>query len=166
MVERAITDGLVLLKAAETGDLTTEVTDLAGWTDMSGKALTYNINESRANAGVNPHGTNPRTRQLAGRITGTIAMTFLNDAGGTPDPESFLEAIHSDHGRLQFAIQDDRNALATGAGGVIEPDPSGANPQRTGSAIINSIDYFGTADGTASVVSVTCDLDRDFARRV
>ena len=166
MVERAITDGLVLLKAAPTGDLTAEVTDLAGWTDMSGKALTYNINESRANAGVAPHGSNPRTRRLAGRITGTIAFTFLNDAGGTPDPESFLEAIHSADGRLQYVVQDDRNALATGAGGAIEPDPSDANPQRTGSAIINSIDYFGAADGTPSVVSVTCDLDRDFARRV
>ena len=42
-------------------------------------------------------------------------------------------------------------------------DPSDANPQYTGSAIINSVDYFGVADGngnTAAVVSVTADLDR------
>ena len=166
MVERAITDGLVLLKAAPTGDLTAEVTTLTGWTDMSPKALTYNINETRGNAGVRPHGANPRTRQLPGAITGTIALTFLNDAGGDPDPESFLEAIHSADGRLQYVIQDDREALATGALGVIEPVASSGNPQRAGSAIINSIDYFGPGDGTASIVSVSCDMDRDYARRV
>ena len=162
MVERAITDGLVLVEAAATGDVTAAVTAVGTYTDLSPKALTYNISESRANATVNPHGAIPRGRVLAGPITGTIAMTFLRDSDGTPDPEALLEGIHSSHGRLHFVIQDDRSDLTVG--GNVTPAASDANPQYAGSAMINGIDYFGPADGTPSVVSVTCDLDRDFAR--
>ena len=102
-------------------------------------------------------------------VTGTINITCLRDSGGAIDPEAVFEGIHKTHGRMQFVIQDDRTLLATGANDAVEPDPSDANPQYTSSAVISSIDYFGVADGnggTAAVVSVTADLDRDFARRV
>ena len=131
--------------------------------------MTYNIADTRANGSNRPHGANPRVRVSAGAVSGTINIACLRDPGGTPDPEAVFEGIHKTHGRLQFAIQDDRTLLATGANDAIEPDPSAANPQYTSSAVINSIDYFGVADGngnTAAVVSVTADLDRDFARRV
>ena len=168
MVEKALIDGLLLIKEAETGDLTADVTDAdPPWVDLSSKALTYNIVDTRANGSNRPHGANPRVRVSAGAVSGTINITCLRDSGGTPDPEATFEGIHKTHGRMQFAIQDDRSELVSGAD--IVPDPSAANPQYTSSAVINSIDYFGVADGngnTAAVVSVTADLDRDFARRV
>ena len=165
MVEKSLTDGLVLVKEAASGDLSASVDDLAGWTDLSTKALTYNITDSRANGNIRPHGTNPRSRATAGAVTGTISMAFLRDSGGAVDPEATLEAIHKTHGRLQFAIQDDRSEL----GAPPTPAATAGNPQYASSAIINSVDYFGVADGnggTAAVVSVTADLDRDFARYV
>ena len=165
MVEKALNDGLLLIKEAATGDITAEVVDTAGWTDLSPKALTYNIADTRANGSIRPHGTNPRSRVTAGAVTGTINITCLRDSGGTPDPEAVFEGIHKTHGRLQLAIQDDRSDL----GDPPTPSASDTNPQYTSSAVINSIDYFGVADGnggTAAVVSVTADLDRDFARRV
>ena len=165
MVEKALVDGLLLIKEAAAGDITAEVTATATWTDLSSKALTYNIADTRANGATRPHGTNPRVRVSAGAVSGTINITCLRDSGGAIDPEATFEAIHKTHGRLQFAIQDDRSDL----GDPVMPSASDANPQYTSSAVISSIDYFGVADGngnTAAVVSVTADLDRDFARRV
>ena len=169
MVEKSLIDGLVLVKEAASGDLSASVDALAGWTDLSTKALTYNITDSRANGNIRPHGTNPRSRATAGAVTGTISMAFLRDSGGTVDPEATLEGIHKTHGRLQFVIQDDRSDLIANAGDPVIPDATAVNPQYVSSAIINSIDYFGVADGaggTAAVVSVSADLDRDFARYV
>ena len=149
MVEKALVDGLLLVKEAETGDLTTEVVagDYGDYEDLSPKALTYNIADTRANGSTRPHGANPRVRVSAGAVSGTINITCLRDSGGAIDPEAVFEGIHKTHGRMQFVIQDDRTLLATGANDAVEPDPSDANPQYTSSAVISSIDYFGVADG-------------------
>ena len=168
MVEKALVDGMVLVKSAETGDIAAAVTAVATWIDLSTKALTYNIADTRANSSTRPHGTNPRSRVTAGAVTGTISMTFLRDSNsGGVNPEAVLEAIHKSHGRMQFAIQDDRSELLEADGTLMTAEASDTNPQYASSAIISSVDYFGVADGnggTAAVVSVTADLDRDFAR--
>ena len=166
MVEKALVDGLLLIQEAAAGDLTAEVMAVGAYTDLSSKALTYNIADTRANGSTRPHGINPRVRVSAGAISGTINITCLRDSGGAIDPEALFEGIHKSHGRFQFVIQDDRSDLG---GPPPTPAASDANPQYTSSAVISSIDYFGVADGngnTAAVVSVTADLDRDFARRV
>ena len=88
MVEKSLVDGLLLVKEAATGDIVADVVATTGYTDLSSKALTYNIVDSRANAGIRPHGTNPRQRMTAGSISGTITIACLRDSGGTPDPEA------------------------------------------------------------------------------
>ena len=84
MVEKALIDGLVLVKEAASGDLSAEVDGLAGWTDLSTKALTYNITDSRANGNIRIRmEPTPDQRATAGAVTGTISMAFLRDSGGT-----------------------------------------------------------------------------------
>ena len=82
MVEKVIVDGLVLIKA-KTADLTAAVTGMvpADYKDYSRKALTFDVNQSRAAVEVRPHGTNPMSRQLGGAVNGTLNLTFLRDPG-------------------------------------------------------------------------------------
>ena len=147
------------------GDITAEVTTAATpWVDLSSKALTFNPEETGETASVRPHGPNRRVRVLAGQESGTIGFSFVRDSGGTPDPEATFEAIWAAGRRFNFVIQEDRNALATGAGGAIEPVASDENPQYTGSAVCTARTPF-TLDGVA-LFNVSADLDRDYARRV
>ena len=94
MVEKALVDGLLLIQEAAAGDLTAEVMAVGAYTDLSSKALTYNIADTRANGSTRPHGINPRVRVSAGAISGTINITCLRDSGGTIDPEALFEGIH------------------------------------------------------------------------
>ena len=170
MVERVIDDGLVLLNVAATGDISAAVAALTGYTDFSAVALTFNIDESQTNVTVLPHGENRRARVLSGQRTGTITLTFVRNPGGTLngetiDVEAAFETIKAAGGRFQFVIQENRAALFDATTMAIIPAASPANPQYAGSAIFTSINPFGSADGTtAAVVSVTADLDRDYAR--
>ena len=171
MAERVINDGLVLLNVAATGDISAAVAALTGYTDFSAVALTFNIDESQTNVTILPHGENRRARVLSGQRSGTLTMTFLRNPSGvgsgneTIDVEAAFETIKAAGGRFQFVIQEDRASLITSPAIVPVPAASPANPQYAGSAIFTSINPFGTADGTtAAVVSVTADLDRDYAR--
>ena len=162
MVERVITDGLVLVKAGA-ADITAEVvTAAAPWVDLSSKALTFNITETGETASVRPHGINRRNRVLAGAESGTLELSFVRDSGGSPDPESAFEDIWAAGRRLNYVIQENRDALDVA--GTITPGASDENPQYTGSAIVTSRTPF-TLDGVA-LFNVACDLDRDYARRV
>ena len=88
MVEKALVDGLLLIKEAATGDLTADVTDAdPPWVDLSSKALTYNIADTRANGSTRPHGANPRVRVSAGAVSGTINITCLRDSAELPIPK-------------------------------------------------------------------------------
>ena len=165
MVEKVLTDGLILVKAAETGDVTAEVTATTGYTDLSTKALTYNPEETGETASVRPHGRNRRRRVLAGEESGTLGLSFIRDSGGSPDPEATFELIWAAGRRFNFVIQDDRFPLFNSDNPpIIVPAASDANPQYTGSAIITSRTPF-TLDGVA-LFNVSADLDRDYARRV
>ena len=165
MVEKVITDGLVLVKAAATGDIDAEVTAIGTYVDLSEKALTFNPEETGENAQVRPHGPNRRVRVLAGQESGTLALSFVRDSGGTPDPEATFELIWAAGRRFNFVIQEDRTALkALTTPFAVTPAASDANPQYTGSAVITSRTPF-TLDGVA-LFNVTADLDRDYARRV
>ena len=70
MVERVITDGLVLIRPRKNGDILAAVSAIGQYEDLSAVALTYDINESQANASVRPHGTNRRARVLPGDTFG------------------------------------------------------------------------------------------------
>ena len=166
MAERVIDDGMVIVQAMATGDLNASVDDAIGsYIDLSEAALTFNIDESQTNVPVRPHGSNRRARILSGQQSGTLAMTFLRNPDGTPDPETTFETIKAGGGRFQFAIQEHRTPLLTGASGALVPAGSTGNPQYAGSAVLTAINPFGAADGsTAAVVSITADLDRDYAR--
>ena len=161
MVEKVIVDGLVLIKA-KTADLTAAITAVAGYKDYSTKALTFDVNQSRAAVEVRPHGTNPMSRQLGGAVNGTLNLTFLRDPGSVmEDVEADLQAIFDDDGLITVVIHDDRDALDVA--GTITPDASPANPQYAGGALITSITPFGTADGgSAATVLIACNLDRDW----
>ena len=137
---------------------------MTGYEDLSAKALTFNIEETGETASVRPHGTNRRNRVLAGAESGTLTLSFVRDSGGAVDPEAVFEVIWAAGRRLNYVIQENRDALATGALGVIEPVASDENPQYTGSAIVTARTPF-TLDGVA-LFNVACDLDRDYARRV
>ena len=162
MVEKVIVDGLVLIKA-KTADVTAAITALTGYVDYSEKALTFDVNQSRAAVEVRPHGTNPMSRQLGGAVNGTINLTFLRDPGGAVDVEKDLQAIFDDDGLITIAIQDDRDALVDATTMAVIPAASAANPQYAGGALITSITPFGTADGgSAATVLIACNLDRDY----
>ena len=160
MAEKVIVDGLVLI-SPKTADLTAAVTGAvaAPYIDYSTKALTFDVNQSRAAVEVRPHGTNPMSRQLGGAVNGTLNITFLRDPGGAVDVEKDLQAIFDDDGLITLVIHDDRTALGT----PVMLDASPANPQYAGGALITSITPFGTADGgSAATVLIACNLDRDW----
>ena len=160
MAEKVIVDGLVLIRA-KIADLTSAVSSAAGYEDYSTKALTFDVNQSRAAVEVRPHGTNPMSRQLGGAVNGTLNITFLRDPGGAVDVEADLQTIFDDDGLITVVIHDDRDALDVA--GTITPDASPANPQYAGGALITSITPFGTADGgSAATVLIACNLDRDW----
>ena len=163
MVERVISDGLVLVKAGA-ADITAEVVVTTNWENLSSKALTFNIAETGETASVRPHGANRRNRVLAGAESGTLELSFVRDSDGTPDPEAVFEGIWAAGRRFNFVIQEDRLALTVPPAVVVTPAASAANPQYTGSAVITSRTPF-TLDGVA-LFNVSADLDRDYARRV
>ena len=165
MAERIIDDGMVIVQAMATGDLTASVDAIGAYVDLSKAAVAFTISESQTNVTVLPHGENRRARVLSGQQSGTLSMTFLRNPAGTPDPEMTFETIKAGGGRFNFAIQEDRAALIAQGDTDPTPDASPANPQYAGSAVLTSLDPFGTADGTsAASLTVTADLDRDYAR--
>lgn len=163
MAERIITDGLVLVKAAPSGDITAAVTATTGWTDLSEFALTMSLDTARNAVAVNPHGPNPKSRVLPGARTGTMVLTFLRSEGASPDPADFFEGIDDANGRLQFCIQLDRSSLISG--GTLTPAASASNPQYVGSAVITALASWGEGDADSpAAIRVSLDTDKDFAR--
>ena len=161
MVERVIDDGLVLVRARNQGDISSAVTAVGQYTDLSEKALTFNIEESGETASVRPHGPNRRRRVLAGSEGGTLSLSFVRDSGDADaDPETEFETIWAAGRRFNFVIQENRSGL----GDPPVPLATPGNPQYAGSAVITSRTPF-TLDGVA-LFNVSADLDRDYARYV
>lgn len=163
MAARNISDGLLLVKAAATGDVVTKVTALTGWTDLSAAALTMSIDTSRNTNPVTPYGTNNKARVIPGSRAGSMSLTLLRDDGATPDPAKFFEDIDDANGRFSFCVQQDRTA--TLVSNAVVPKAAATNPQYAGSAVITALETWGDGSpDSPAIISITADLDRDYAR--
>lgn len=145
-------------------DITAEVTDKTGWTNLSNIPGTYNIEDSAEVLRRPPWGGKPRGPAISGAVAGSFTFTIdRRDGMAGKDAAMFFEScMHSAAGRrFNFVLQPDGGStVLTDAG---QPAATPANPMYAGSGIIQTLTPFAEgANGAVSAVAVQGELDRDF----
>lgn len=158
---------LLLVKAAPTGRINTEVTSVSGWTDLSAIEdciQTVEMTTGRETTDLQPSGTDVIGEPVATTGSGTLTINLVRRDGNDPDPGKFFEDIReTTSARFQFCYQPDRAALTVND--TTTPAASSANPQYTGSAVITEIDHWGPGGAEVRMMNITASLGSDFRKR-
>ena len=157
----AMTDGLLLVRAAPSARQTAKVTSSSGWTDLSKYCQGITIAETVAIREATHQGSDRPTVE-AGLRTATLTLNFTGDDTGAADtPNGFLLDLSQSNYRFNICIQAYRTPLESA--GVVTPAPSRGNPQYAGSAVVENPGDLIWGDGSAPTpIAVTARVDSDW----
>ena len=164
-VETTEVGRLLLTKLMASGDNSAEVTDAAGWTDLTGpgtRVQSVTMPRTRTVTRLEPGAGKQLGKAIPQGGGGTITINIFYD-NAADDPEAIFQGYYDAGGRFAFVYQPDRAALLTGNNNALVPAASAANPQYVGSAIITNIDPWGPGGTNAKILTVTAELDDDYA---
>lgn len=161
-IDGPMDDALLLIRGQGGDPITAAVTSVDGWQDYSELLQYARLADPVEVTRLAPHGGVNIGEPVAGLRTPNGEFRFGRQDGKVPDPGAIFGAeSQSKDRRFQFVFQIRRSPLV-GNDGVLVPAPSLANPQYTGTAVMEDIDPWGEGPGSPILLRVPFQCGRDF----